>query len=110
VDGLDLVTFIKAHGSTLRNISISDTELRAGTWLSILGSLKQNLRLDYLRLQYLQQNVLPRAVQWSEDAKKSKLTIDARKSKSQDSMTRQLSRAIATLTTAMEAHRVPEET
>lgn len=110
VDELDLVTFIKAHSSTLRNISISDTELRAGTWLSILGSLKQNLRLDYLRLQYLQQNVLPRAVQWSEDAKKSKLTIDARKSKSQDSMTRQLSWAIATLTTAMEAHRVPEET
>ena len=110
VDELDFITFITGHASTLRYISISDTELRAGTWLSILGSLKQHLRLDYLRLQYLQQNVLPRAVQWSEDAKKSKLTIDTRRSRSQDFMTKQISQAIATLTTAMEAHRVQEET
>lgn len=109
VDESDLVAFIKTHCLTLRRISLSDTELRAGTWVSVLDHFKQYLNLDYLRLQYLQQNVLPRAIQWGGEVKKSKLIIEAGKHRSQDSMEARLSQAIAGLAAAMEACRVQEE-
>ncbi|KAF1979323.1 hypothetical protein BU23DRAFT_448037 [Bimuria novae-zelandiae CBS 107.79] len=108
VDELDMTAFFKRH-TALRHISISDTELRSGTWASIMSLFKQDLDLEYLRFQYLQQSATPRAVQWGEEEKRSKLTIDARKSRHSDFMITKLSQAIATLAAAMEAHKVPEE-
>lgn len=109
VDERDFVAFIKLHAVTMRHLSISDTELRSGKWISILSSFKQDLHLDYLRLQYLQQSEPPRAIQWGKDMKKSRLIIEKRKSVDRDSMLTALAQAISSLTTAMEAQKLPED-
>ncbi|KAJ4304558.1 Protein-lysine N-methyltransferase efm4 [Kalmusia sp. IMI 367209] len=81
LDELDIITLIKTHALTLRRVLISDTDLRTGTWASVLVSFRQALDLGYLRLQYLQQTARPQDFQWDGDdsRNKNKLTIDTAK-------------------------------
>jgi hypothetical protein len=110
VDELDLVALIKTHSSSLRRLLISDTELRSGTWLSVMSTFMKDLDLDYLRLQYLQQGAAPRVIRWYEDDVKntSKLTVDARKSRDDYWMKAKLSQAISSLAATIEAYEISE--
>lgn len=110
VDELDLVALITTHASSLRRLLISDTELRSGGWLSILNTLNEDLDLNYLRLQYLQQNAAPRVVRWVTDniRNSSKLNIDARKTRNKSCMKEGLSQAITSLAASIEEHEIAE--
>ncbi|OAG06460.1 uncharacterized protein CC84DRAFT_1091190 [Paraphaeosphaeria sporulosa] len=110
VDELDLIALIKTHASSLQRLLISDTELRSGTWLSILNIFKEDLDLDLLRLQYLQQNAAPRVIRWFPDGirNSSKLNIDARKIRDQCWMKERLSQAISSLAATAEEHEISE--
>ncbi|KAJ4360843.1 uncharacterized protein N0V89_001410 [Didymosphaeria variabile] len=108
VDELDLVAMIKTHASSLRRLLISDTELRPGTWRSILNLLKNELDLEYLRLQYLQQ--IPQSIRWfAEETKHTgKLIIDAGKSGDKSWMNEKLSQAISSLTAAIQTQEISD--
>lgn len=110
VDELDLIMLIKTHASSLRRLLISDTELRSGAWLSIMRTFKEDLNLDYIRLQYLQQNATPRVIRWFADdvRNSSKLTIDARKIRDGCWMQGKLSQAMSSLTTMVEEQEISE--
>jgi hypothetical protein len=102
VDELDLVTLIKTHASTLRRLFISDTDLQTGTWASVVGSFRENLDLEYIRLQYLQQSPRPQSILWGGEGLKNrnKLIIESR---DREWVMAQLPPAIASLVAAAEA-------
>lgn len=110
IDELDLVVLVRKHAPTLRRLRISDTGLGMGTWASVLNVFKDDLKLDYLRLQYLGQSVTPQAVRWNtEDMKNSRrLTIDAGKNRENEYMNRKLLQAISFLTATIERHEIDE--
>ncbi|KAF2686151.1 hypothetical protein K458DRAFT_298876 [Lentithecium fluviatile CBS 122367] len=99
VDEQALSTFARAHAGTIRRLTFIDALLLNGSWGALLGTFRESLSLETIRLSFLQQNAAPRDIWWNGNKKrKSKIIMDTTEKAERRTMNEMLTEAIDYIT------------